>query len=166
MTVNDTPVHTPVVPERQSLDLTLVRRVSQVGRWESEHWELTAVALSDNSGADDSRLDADTLVSHGVQLRLYRDQAEDYNLNLSCEAPRLFVICSQDETDGTLAPRHATASQAEAADYMETDDEVLSCPMPRELLDWVTAWTQLVPLAVEERQGKKGRRRLRGADSD
>jgi hypothetical protein len=144
-----------LMPDAQGLDVTLVRRVVQVGRWDSVSWDLADVRLA---GADtpDAPPDAgDRVVHRGIPLRLYRDQVDDYHYNLSSERPRLFLVCSPDPTDDSLDPRLATLSQGEALDYMETEDEVLSCPLTGDLRAWVEAWLQLSPVPAPQRKNKR-----------
>ncbi|MDX1594221.1 MAG: DUF3305 domain-containing protein [Gammaproteobacteria bacterium] len=158
------PRETALMPESQPLDVTLVRNTRQVGRWESVTWALADVGLAD---ARDARRPAAAAegreTHHGVQLRLFRDQVDHYHYNLSSDTPRLFVICAADPVDDRLEPRLATLSHIEAADYMETEEEVLSCPLEGEVRQWVEAWMQLAP--VEAPQGK-GKRRSRKASGD
>ena len=163
MTTNPTGGVTPL-PDQQTLDVTLRREPVQVGRWESERWQLDAVQLSgDGPRPAATTDDGDRITYHGVQLRLYRDQVDDYHYNLQSSTPRLFVICTVDPVDGALEPSHATLSQLEAVDYMETENEVLSCPVAGDVRDWIEAWTLLAPVPAPE--GKK-KRRHRSAPSE
>ncbi|HEY5791219.1 MAG TPA: DUF3305 domain-containing protein [Gammaproteobacteria bacterium] len=149
------------VPDQQRLEVTLVRSVAQVGRWESIRWELGGVALSSETAPEPGQA-ADRVVLRGVPLRLYRDQLEDYCVNLASAEPKLFVVCNPDPDNAAPLPRLATLSQGEAMDYMETDEQVLSCPIEGPVRDWIEAWTLLAPLPVGG--GKK--RRNRGAAND
>ncbi len=151
------------LPERQSLDVTLRRETAQVGRWDSVRWKLEAAGLGTGVTTGTTEPDAERIVHHGIQLRLYRDQLDEYHYNLQSETPRLFVICTVDPVDGTLDPRLATLSHVEAADYMETEEEVLSCPVEGDVRDWIEAWMLLAPVPAPE--GKK-KRRHRSAPSE
>ena len=158
MPLEDQPV-TPSLPDTQALDVVLRRRVSQVGRWESVGWDIAAVALRGDARDQPA---GETVTYSGIPLRLYRDQVEDYHMNLASGDARLFLICSRDPDDDALVPRLATLSQGEAVDYMETDDEVLSVPLAGSVRDWVEAWAVLAPIPAPER--KKRRQRGGGCD--
>jgi hypothetical protein len=153
----------PDMPDIQPLDVTLVREVGQAGRWESVSWRLDGVDIADERlMSSEPTVDGDRVTHHGIRLRLYRDQLDDYHYNLSSATPRLFLICTPDPVDDTLAVRLATLSQAEAVDYMETEEEVLSCPLYGDVRDWVEAWVRLSP--VPEPQRKKRRHRAAKGD--
>jgi hypothetical protein len=148
----------PRIPDIQPLDVTLVRQVSQVGRWDSVSWKLDHVRLADDRVfSEEPTVDGDTVTHHGIQLRLYRDQVDDYHYNLSSDTPRLFLICTPDPVDDTLSARLATLSQSEAVDYMETEEEVLSCPITGDVRDWIEAWMLLAPVLEPERKKRRHR---------
>ncbi len=75
----------------------------------------------------------------GFRLRLHRDEAESYYMNLTGERPAIFVICRQ-EDDEALEPFLVTLSYDEASSYMEVEDAVFSVPMPPELYRWLEAF--------------------------
>lgn len=149
------PSSSKLMPDTQGLDVTLVRKVVQVGRWDSVSWDLAGVSLA-GAGAPDAPPDnGETVIHRGIPLRLYRDQVDDYHYNLSSDRPRLFLVCSPDPTDDSLDPRLATLSQAEALDYMETEEAVLSYPITGELHAWVEAWLQLSPVPAPQHKKKR-----------
>lgn len=153
MPLEDQPV-TPSLPDTQALDVVLRRSVRQVGRWESVAWDIAAVALRGDAG---DRPAGETVTYSGIPLRLYRDQVEDYHMNLASGDARLFLICSRDPDDDALVPRLATLSQGEAVDYMETDDEVLSVPLAGTVRQWAEAWAMLAPIPAPERKKRRQR---------
>jgi hypothetical protein len=154
----------PPLPDIQALDVTLRRETVQVGRWDSVSWKLEAVRIADRGAtAQPPMVDGDRVTHHGILLRLYRDQVDDYHYNMQGTSPRLFVVCTVDPADGSHVPSHATLSQLEAVDYMETENEVLSCPLEGEVRDWLEAWTLLSPVPAPE--GRK-KRRHRSAPSE
>lgn len=152
------------LPDVQALDVTLRRETVQVGRWDSVTWKLEAVRLTAGGATPQPpTVDGDRVTHHGIQLRLYRDQVDDYHYNMQGTSPRLFVVCSPDPVDGALEPSLATLSQLEAVDYMETENEVLSLPLEGDVRDWLEAWTLLSPVPAPE--GRK-KRRHRSAPSE
>ena len=142
------------VPDSQLLQVVLRPSQRQVGRWSTVHWEFELV---DGPGATEPPPGG---WSGRIALVLHRDEVDDYRLNLASETPRLFLICSRGETDDHLIPRKLGISAGEAAAHLETDDEVLSCPLPTGLRDWIAAYTVLVPInpEVQRRKGSKRRR--------
>lgn len=146
------------LPDVQPLDVTLVRQVSKVGRWDAVSWNLDHVSIADDRViSEEPTVDGDTVVHHGIQLRLYRDQVDDYHYNLSSDTPRLFLVCTPDPVDESLSARLATLSQSEAVDYMETEEEVFSCPITGDVRDWVEAWVLLAPVPEPERKKRRNR---------
>jgi len=157
MSVEESPTSLRL-PDIQPLDVTLVRQVSQVGRWDAVSWELDHASIADDRViSEEPTVDGDTVIHHGIQLRLYRDQVDDYHYNLSSDTPRLFLVCTPDPVDDTLSARLATLSQSEAVDYMETEEEVLSCPITGDVRDWVEAWMLLAPVLEPERKKRRNR---------
>lgn len=157
MTPTDPPAR-KLMPDAHGLDVTLERRLVQVGRWESVSWQLAGIGLTGNDVPATPTADGATVVHHGIPLRLYRDQVDDYHYNLSSDDPRLFLVCTPDPTDDSLDPRLATLSQGEALDYMETEEAVLSCPLDGDVRQWVDAWLQLSPVPAPERNKKRRHR--------
>jgi hypothetical protein len=149
------PSSSKLMPDAQGLDVTLVRKVVQVGRWDSVSWDLAGVSLAGAGAPDTPPDDGETVIHRGIPLRLYRDQVDDYHYNLSSDQPRLFLVCSPDPTDDSLDPRLATLSQGEALDYMETEEVVLSYPITGDLHAWVEAWLQLSPVPAPQRKKKR-----------
>jgi hypothetical protein len=96
----------------------------------------------------------------GFALRLRRELAPDYLLNLSGERPAVFVICRR-TPEGEPVPAEATLSMDEAQDLEATDlrsgtDEVLQVPMPPEVYRWLEAF---VAQHYQPPPPKTGRRR-------
>ena len=144
-----------LVPDHQRLQVTLRCTSQQVGRWTSKRWEIASIVPADAQG---DHVNGDW--TGELALNLYRDEVNDYRLNLNSGRPRLFVVCSRDGAEDRLIPRMLTISQGAAEAHLETEDEVLSSDLPGDLRDWIAAYTVLVPINPEaqRRKGKKRRR--------
>ncbi|NKB76777.1 MAG: DUF3305 domain-containing protein [Gammaproteobacteria bacterium] len=73
----------------------------------------------------------------GLSLNLYKDGSEGYWYNLLSDVPYLFVVCDGEEGAHEIEPSFVTANQDEANASMESDDMVLSIPMPIDIRELV-----------------------------
>lgn len=78
-------------------------------------------------------------LSYPLHLVLYRGERLAYRFNLSAQVPKLFVVCEA-LPDESWLPRLITASQDEAADYMDAGQPVLDLPMPSAIHQWIDAF--------------------------
>lgn len=123
--------------ERIPLAVILAREERRVGRWRVPAWTARGVLAGKSVGDAGRRLlrcddHGQEWLFGGLELRLYRDEAEGYWFNLSGGRPRLFVIC-REEPGGGMAPFLVTADGEEAAAYGEGDEQVFPVPMPPEV---------------------------------
>jgi len=146
---------------RIPVSVILERRLTRSGRWTAPRWELAGV-LPGESDANGERVlltDSDGVQRYlwsGLCLELFKDGAEGYWYNLLADTPYLFVVCSiddsgsGDEIDSILV----TVNQDEATGHMESDDLVLSIPMPAELCDQVERFVveNYVPATKKKRK--------------
>ncbi len=107
--------------------------------WSDGYWEVTGMVAAErgvpgvvkrealHSGSQEAQY-----LWSGLQVSLYRDDAESYYFNIVSDRPRAFVISRQEEGEAP-EPFLATLSYDEAASYMEVDDVVDSVDMPPEL---------------------------------
>ena len=71
----------------------------------------------------------------GLELRLMRDEAEGYYLNLTSPAPKVFVLWRLH--DEQARPEFVTVSYHEGARWMDSDEQVDGAPLPDELRPWL-----------------------------
>ena len=96
----------------------------------------------------------------GLSLELFRDERPAYRFNLSSEDPRLFVVCNEDDEE-VMRPFLITASQDEAASYMDGGEEdVFSLPMPEAVQCWIESF--IGRHGEPDLQARKGKRRNHG----
>ena len=127
------------------LAVVMQKRVLQ-NRWQSEVWEPLAVLAGVEHEAEGPRMIRDDGVASqwlfpGMEMRLHRDEAEGYYLNVSTEAPKVFIMWRLDEESGDTpmlaVPQFVTASYNEAGRMMDGGERVDTVPMPPELVAWV-----------------------------
>lgn len=111
-------------------------------RWVSEKWEAIGVvpAFGADPGASAPRrivAEADReqfLVGH-FPLELFRDEVDNYHLNLTSPEPRVFVMWRLIED--FAQPMAATLSYGEAARWLDSGEQCDGVPMPPEIADWL-----------------------------
>lgn len=125
-----------VVMERRRLD----------NRWVDEAWEAVGIvpAFGENPATTRALVtetDRDQYLVGGFTLELFRDEADNYFLNLSSPVPKVFVMWRKE--DGAVRPLLVTVSYGEAARLLDSGEQVDGVPMPREIADWVGAFVNL-----------------------
>ena len=117
----------------------VMERRAVASRWQEHAWEAIGV-VPDPGGAEEPRLlmqdSAQAQWLHrGFVLKLHRDEAENYYLNLSAPQPCVFVIWRMQ--DAIAVPEFVTVSYGEAARFMDANEQVDNVPMPRDMCDWL-----------------------------
>lgn len=110
-------------------------------RWVSEKWEAIGVvpAFAAPVDAPPKRIFADEqreqfLAGH-FPLELFRDEVDNYHLNLTSPEPRVFVMWR--EEDGFALPIEVTLSYGEAARWLDSGEHCDGVAMPPEIADWL-----------------------------
>jgi len=135
------------------MQVRLKKESQQSGRWLNESWKIDA--LLPNQDGDPS--------FSPLKLQLHRDDRTAYRFNLNSQQPHLFLLCSEDECDGALNPLHITASQEEAASFMDGEHTVLETPMPEAVQCWIDSYLGIHGELIDQgRKKKKGRGRSSG----
>lgn len=150
----------------------ILQREAVESRWETHHWVLLG-AVPDVGG--DSRIIGESeqvlqKLFPGFELTLFRDEAEGYYLNVSSDAPSVFVSLRIDEATGDPYPFLATLSYNEAARWMDSNERVERVVAWPELIAWMGTWVEdnYRPEPKKRRkprsfEGKEGRLRKEGA---
>ncbi|MFN9280906.1 MAG: DUF3305 domain-containing protein [Betaproteobacteria bacterium] len=80
----------------------------------------------------------------GLPVRLHRDEAEGYNLNLSSGAPVWFVMWRVSDEDPSRAwPEQVTLSYHEAGRLLDAQERVDNLPLPAEVAAWLQTFVDL-----------------------
>lgn len=110
-------------------------------RWVSEKWEAIGVVPAFDAAVDvpDRRIFIDEqrerfLAGH-FPLELFRDEVDNYHLNLTSPEPRVFVMWRLDE--GFAKPTAVSLSYGEAARWLDSGEQCDGVPMPPEIADWL-----------------------------
>lgn len=119
-----------VIMERRRLD----------NPWVDEAWEAVGVlpSFDENDAAPRAIVSEDDRQhwrSGGLAIELFRDEAENYFLNMSAPIPKVFVMWRK-EDDGAR-PMAVSVSYGEAARWLDSGEQVDGVPMSREMADWV-----------------------------
>jgi hypothetical protein len=160
------------MPNRPSQALAVVlEREAVESRWETHRWNLVAV-LPDVGGEPRVIVDIPArrqTLYPGFVATLFEDEAEGYYLNVSTDAPSVFVSVRTDEATGDVRPFQVTLSYNEAARWMDGSERVERCAAWPELATWMAEWVEanyrpepkkrLKPRSFE---GKEGRFRKEG----
>ena len=109
-------------------------------RWQAVQWEARGVlpdaAPAGSAGQVTVRDDNLTrIVFGGHQIRLHRDEAEGYLLNITSPEPKVFVLWRM--KDEVAQPQRVTVSYHEGARWMDSDERVDGVPLPAELVPWI-----------------------------
>jgi len=117
----------------------IMERRALANRWQAQTWEAIGIVADPGDAAtprlllqDDTRAQ---WLHGGFELKLYRDEAENYYLNLSAAQPCVFVVWRMEED--LAVPKFVTVSYGEAARFMDASEQVDNVPMPRDMGDWL-----------------------------
>ena len=122
----------------------ILQRETAPTRWEDFRWEVVG-AVPDVGGEVRTLVEDSRVLQRlhpGFELVLFRDEAEGYFLNVSSEAPSVFVSLRVDEATGDPYPFQATLSYNEAARWMDSNQRVERVPAWPELAAWMGAWVE------------------------
>jgi len=118
----------------------VMEQVRLANRWATEKWEAKGV-VPDNlpAGSAEQVIFRDERTTQylfpGFELRLRRDEAEGYYLNITSPLPKVFVLWRKD--DEIARPRFLTVSFNEGARWMDGGETVDGVALPVELLPWI-----------------------------
>ncbi|MEO8144823.1 MAG: DUF3305 domain-containing protein [Betaproteobacteria bacterium] len=125
----------------RTLAVIMQRRVTRK-RWESVVWEAWSVLESDEPKGPARMLAEQGDVAQwffaGFDIVLHRDEAEGTYLNVTSPEPSVFVMSRME--DDKAVPQYVTASQYEAARWMDGGEQVDRVLMPGELVEWAREW--------------------------
>ncbi len=125
----------------------LIERRRQPTRWEDWGFRIRDVVLDEGGFGSQPRLLRDdgklsSWLHPGLEVRLHRDEAEGYYLNLSSGQPVWFVMWRVAEDAPERAwPEFVTLSYNEAGRLLDAQERVDNCPLPEAVCAWLQAYT-------------------------
>lgn len=150
--------------------LVLEKQMIQGKFWSLPSWQLEAVLvgpqfdheeaageqLEQGAGKNDNAQNEYFLWS-GFRVVLYRDACERYWHALIGERPLVYTVLREDEADGTIEPLLVTIDYDEATAHSETDAQVLTADIPRQLYEPMEAFVleHYKPVEFKKRKRKK-----------
>ena len=122
-----------------------MERIVLNSRWVEEKWEAKGVVrdVSPPHSAERVIVRREKLTQvlfPGHVLRLHRDEAEGYYLNITSPQPKVFVLWRM--RDDLARPELLTVSYHEGARWMDNDENVDSVPLLAELLPWISEFVE------------------------
>jgi len=153
-------------PPQLSYPLAVVmERALLADRWDTETWEAKGV-LPDPlpSGSPEQVIFRGRRTTQflfpGFELRLRRDEAEGYYLNITSPQPKVFVLWRKD--DEIARPRFITVSFNEGARWMDGGENVDGVPLPVELLPWIGEFVEQNYRPEPQKKGRYARSKDKG----
>ncbi len=124
----------------------VMERVPTTNRWQAFNWQVVAVLIDDTPSGEIVResLPGDILrmTHYGLPLKLFRDEAEGYFLNIQSPEPSIFTVWRWNDDESEAIPHCLTLSYNEAARWMDSQEKVERVPMPAMLLAAVSTWVE------------------------
>jgi hypothetical protein len=128
----------------QSYPLAIImERTVLTNRWASEQWEARGVVRDLAGGSARVIVENERLTQMlfpGYRLRLARDEAEGYYLNLTSPEPKVFVLWRP--ADGVARPERLTVSYGEGTRWADSGEQVDGVPIPSDLLPWMAEFVE------------------------
>jgi hypothetical protein len=120
----------------------IIEKTRLDNRWASEKWEAIGVipAFDADPAASAPRrivaeMDREQFLAGHFALELFRDEVDNYHLNLSSPEPRVFVMWRLE--DDFARPVSVTLSYGEAARWLDSGEQCDGVAMPPEIADWL-----------------------------
>ncbi len=122
----------------------VMERMAIENRWATEKWEATGV-LPDLTPGAAPRVLMDTpqltqVMFSGLDIRLHRDEAEGYYMNITSPQPKVFVLWRMGER--MAEPQMLTVSYHEGSRWLDSGETVDGVPLPVELVGWMAAFCE------------------------
>ncbi len=135
----------------------IMERTLLAGRWTIEQWEAKGVVRTERPAGGAEQVifcneRAKQFLFPGFELRLRRDEAEGYYLNITSPHPKVFVLWRMRED--LARPELLTVSYHEGARWMDSGESVDGVALPVDLLPWLS---EFVAEHYQPEPGKKPR---------
>ncbi len=136
--------------ETEALKLAVVmQRTPLANRWQPYQWKPIEVSIDALLPGNAARClcddEADTRwLFGGFDIKLYRDEAEGYFLNIGAPTPCWFIMWRIENIDDAevAIPKHVTLSYNEAARLMDGGERVDTLPCSPAIVERMSAFVQ------------------------
>jgi hypothetical protein len=122
----------------------IMQRTALNNRWASEKWEVSSVVPDLDPGAAPRVIlqtpDILQVMFSGLQIRLQRDEAEGYYMNITSPQPKVFVLWRMGEV--WAEPHFLSVSYNEGARWLDSSENVDGVPLPVELVAWLADYCE------------------------
>lgn len=123
----------------------VMERTVAAGRWAAEKWEAKGVVRDVlPAGSREQVIFRDgasmQILYPGLMLRLRRDEAEGYFLNLTSPRPKVFVLWRMH--DEIARPALLTVSYHEGARWIDGGENVDGVALPPDLVPWIAEFVE------------------------
>lgn len=120
----------------------LMRRRANPSAWQAWGFEVLQV-LPAHAHTPEQDRGPDVARHDGLEVGLFKDEAEGYYLNLSSGNPVWFVMWRQDDADPSRAwPEMVTLSYHEAARWLDAQERVDNVPLEAAVAQWLAQYTE------------------------
>lgn len=117
----------------------VMEKIEADQKWSLDRWNLIGVVLENGREPNGEIFKANRrryFCWPRYWLSVHARHVKSYAANLQTGNPKLFVVCRADD-DGLIYPITLSTDVDEAAAYMETDEPVFSCPLPKPVIAWL-----------------------------
>lgn len=139
-----------------SMEVAVVMRkeriVGEMSRWQDSRWVLEDVVPDEPGFGRAPRMlyhdeNQQRWLHPGLTVRLFKDDAEGYLLNVSAPAPCWFVLWRMEEDPGVASeplarPEIVTLSYHDAGRWLDAQETVEQIPAPAYIVQWLHAFVQ------------------------
>lgn len=138
-------VNEDLSPTRSYPLAVIMQRTSLSNRWATEQWEAKGVVRHTAEAPSQPRVIVERegvmqMLFPGHHLRLSRDEAEGYYLNLTSPEPKVFVLWRPE--DGVARPERITVSYGEGTRWADSGEQVDGVSIPADLVPWMAEYVE------------------------
>lgn len=146
-----------MVPAESCTVAVIMERVALANRWITEKWEAKGVVRDASPPGTPHRMivhneQLTQLLFPGHVIRLQRDEAEGYYLNITSALPKVFVLWRM--RDDVAQPEFLSVSYHEGARWTDGGENVDGVALPVDLLPWIGEFVERHYRPEPEKKGR------------